>query len=80
MEIKDAPDTLYERCDKQCPSRHCDADSTESCVDWHTEAEHFEGTGEVYFECDEGTVLENGIDDLEDEIDRMAELMALGRI
>ena len=38
-----------------------------------------EGIGEVYFECDECTVLESGIDDIEDEIDRMAELMEMGR-
>lgn len=37
-----------------------------------------EGIGEVYFECDECTVSENSIDDIEDEIDRMAELMEMG--
>ena len=39
-----------------------------------------EGTGEVYFECDECTVLESSIDDIEDEFDRMTELMEMGRI
>ena len=39
-----------------------------------------EGTGEVYYECDECTLLESGIDDIEDEIDRMVELMEMGRI
>lgn len=39
-----------------------------------------EATGEAYFECDECTVLESGIDDIEDEIDRWNELMAMGRI
>ena len=39
-----------------------------------------EGTGAVYFECDDCTVLESGIDDIEDEIDRWTELMEMGRI
>ena len=39
-----------------------------------------EGTDAVYFECDDCCVLESNIDDIEDEIDRMAELMAIGRI
>ena len=47
-----------------------------------------EGVG-VYFECDKCFVLfgidggiddDDGIDDLEDEIDRMAELMTMGRL
>lgn len=39
-----------------------------------------EGLGAVYFECDECTALECNINDIEDEIDRMAELMEMGRI
>lgn len=39
-----------------------------------------EGTGAVYFECDACCVLEGDIDDLEDEFDRMAGLIEMGRI
>ena len=40
-----------------------------------------EGTGAVYFECDACTVLESeNLDDIEDEFDRMAELMEMGRM
>ena len=39
-----------------------------------------EGIGEVYFECDECTVSESSINDIEDEIDRMAALMEMGRL
>ena len=39
-----------------------------------------EGTGEIYFECDGCMVLESTADDIEDEFDRMAELMEMGRI
>lgn len=34
----------------------------------------------VYFECDECFTLDSGVDDLEDEIDRMVELMEMDRL
>ena len=41
---------------------------------------YYEGVG-VYYECDKCCLLEgDSVDDLEDEIDRMAELMEIGRI
>ena len=155
--MKDAPYNIYERCNKECKSDHCDDYGADYCADWHSEEEHhhtdeskvirfcakmaflaegcnicqeywaihreiqdgekhirichecqyqFEITaedpynevlydknaGHVYFTCDGCAFLENDTnndidnwldepcDDMEDEIDRMAELMEMGRI
>ena len=46
----------------------------------YTDILYDEGSGEVYFECDDCTASESSIDDSEDEFDRMAELMEMDRI
>ena len=33
---------IYERCDRECRSEHCDDYSLDYCTAWHTEEEHYE--------------------------------------
>ena len=48
---------IYERCDRDCRSEHCDDYGVEICVGWHTEEERHEEGHEF---CAKGALLSHG--------------------